>query len=472
MRIFKGIENIHAVIERHENEWRREQGEQVEEQPTSYGLEESVRRRMTKSAAEGSGRFSPDRFLGGSAKKKSEKPGEVENLENEEIEENEEFENPEPELVSVIKQEGIPHSWLYNEVIKAINDATGGKKNTKVVAIFIPVIQNGKEFEDLPVDASVTLPPVTEDELRLEEVSQEEIEESERTVEAIIDGFEKIEEEQEAQAELKEVEKPEENSELENENEEPTEPIEEIIEEPAPVEKEIEPEPEPEPEAESIPETLPEEIIEAATEAPAPDEDEIEEIETEVPEAQAQGQEEHHDFNLLPEGQEHPDEEIAEAFNTMQAKFDEALAQTPPEPEPETEATEDLAEPEALEEEILEEESESEELLEPEEPEISEPEALDFEEIPVIKDDEEDEAPVEELIEEVTEEPREAETHEIENETEESDEPKPAPLEEFDDEVFIEPMEAINRLNELPDDDESLHDEDDDEVIKLNTDEQ
>ena len=66
MRIFKGLENIHAVIDRHESEWRREQGEEPSDKHPRVSLEESVRRRLTEPpVTEGSGKFSADRFLGG-----------------------------------------------------------------------------------------------------------------------------------------------------------------------------------------------------------------------------------------------------------------------------------------------------------------------------------------------------------------------------------------------------------------------
>ena len=76
----------------------------------------------------------------------------------------------EPEFVEVIKQKDNKHSWLYNEVVKAIRDASGDGRNTKVIAIFVPVVQNGKEFEDLPVSEIVELSPVDEDAVKIEEL--------------------------------------------------------------------------------------------------------------------------------------------------------------------------------------------------------------------------------------------------------------------------------------------------------------
>ena len=43
MRIFKGLENIHSVIDRHEAEWRKEQGD-VSERLSPISIEENVRR--------------------------------------------------------------------------------------------------------------------------------------------------------------------------------------------------------------------------------------------------------------------------------------------------------------------------------------------------------------------------------------------------------------------------------------------
>ena len=170
MRTFKGLENIHSVIDMHVAEWRKEQGE-PEEEISELSLEENVRRRLTTgmNPNTGTGRFSADRFLG--AKPKKQKKFEAPEPKLEEVEEIEADEEPEVEIKSVIKHpDDKPHSWLYNEVVKAINDSAKGLgKNTKIVAIFIPVVQNGKEFEDLPVNEIVTLPPVNEEAVKIEE---------------------------------------------------------------------------------------------------------------------------------------------------------------------------------------------------------------------------------------------------------------------------------------------------------------
>ena len=169
MRISKGLENIHSVIDRHEAEWRKEQGE-ISEVDEALSLEESVRRRLT-APSNPEGRFSPDRFLGASQKSKND---------------NSDGDEKKVEIVSVIKSQdnNKQHSWLYNEVVKAINDAADDK-NIKVVAVFVPVIQNSKEFEDLPVDRIVNLPPVSEDEISIsaEELEQAQEPEQEQTQE-------------------------------------------------------------------------------------------------------------------------------------------------------------------------------------------------------------------------------------------------------------------------------------------------
>ena len=154
MRIFRGLENIHSVIDKHQAEWLREQGEESE-RPKRLSVEERIRRSFAEST--GTGRFSADRFMGGHA------------AENQHVKAKE----PEPELqsesnssvevVNVIPQKDENHSWLYNEVLKAINDAIGDRKNTKVIAIFVPVVQNGKEFESLPADEIITINTVPEE---------------------------------------------------------------------------------------------------------------------------------------------------------------------------------------------------------------------------------------------------------------------------------------------------------------------
>ena len=286
MRISKGLENIHSVIDRHEAEWRKEQGE-ISEVDEALSLEESVRRRLT-APSNPEGRFSPDRFLGASQKSKND---------------NSDGDEKKVEIVSVIKSQdnNKQHSWLYNEVVKAINDAADDK-NIKVVAVFVPVIQNSKEFEDLPVDRIVNLPPVSEDEIS---ISAEELEQTQETSEdfnllpetqiesdeELAEAFQTMEEKLDDSLQ-KENEENEENEEAvesesveEVENVEPSEPIEQeeiaVIqeiqepEEPEAVE-EIEVE---EVESEGQPEILQHEEIEITSESP----EVLEEISNETP---------------------------------------------------------------------------------------------------------------------------------------------------------------------------------------------
>ncbi|MBQ3645522.1 MAG: hypothetical protein II960_02865 [Synergistaceae bacterium] len=283
MRISKGLENIHSVIDRHEAEWRKEQGE-ISEVDEALSLEESVRRRLT-APSNPEGRFSPDRFLGASQKSKND---------------NSDGDEKKVEIVSVIKSQdnNKQHSWLYNEVVKAINDAADDK-NIKVVAVFVPVIQNSKEFEDLPVDRIVNLPPVSEDEISISAEEQEQTQETNEDFnllpetqiesdEELAEAFQTMEEklDDSLQKENEENEEAVESESVEEvENVEPSEPIEQeeiaVIqeiqepEEPEAVE-EIEVE---EVESEGQPEILQHEEIEITSESP----EVLEEISNETP---------------------------------------------------------------------------------------------------------------------------------------------------------------------------------------------
>lgn len=173
MRIFRGLENIHSVIDRHEAEWRKEQGEEPKHDTIS--LEEAVRRRLTAPYDEGSGRFSADRFLGGKSEPVTPKPKlavETE-TETETVPVHEPETDTEPEAIEIIKSKDGRHSWLYNEVMKAISDASKDSKNTKIIAVFIPVVQNGKELESLPADETVTVQPIDIENTKVEAVDEE-----------------------------------------------------------------------------------------------------------------------------------------------------------------------------------------------------------------------------------------------------------------------------------------------------------
>ena len=310
MKIFRGLENLNSVIDQHEYEWRREQGEEPEKRET-VSLEEAVRRRLTAQPSEGSGRFSADRFLGG-------KSGPA---------------NNEPEAVEIIKAKDERHSWLYNEVMKAVKDASKGGK-TKVVAVFIPVIQNGKEFEELPVDETVTLSPIDEEFTRIEELPEHE---AEQVIENVSEDFQLLPEPQaepdpELAAAFTEMEEKLDEQILEKrQQEEQEEQEQEEAEQEVVTVTEEEPEPELEAEPATVIENLPEE---------------------QTPEAQEE------------------QEEIEEAAEVQEIEENEEIE--------DSEESEETAEGEPL---TFEEAGETEEVEEPEAEEFSLPEILDDDEV-------------------------------------------------------------------------------------------
>ena len=419
MRIFRGLENIHSVIDRHEAEWRREQGEEPE-RPRLPSLEESVRRRLTATQSEGSGKFSADRFLGGKTEPVTLKKPPMPEPEpaNAEPEAEPETASVEPEAVPETEAvntapESSPadtagHSWLYNEVMNAVNTASAGSKDTKIVAVFVPVIQSegeardipadddeadydgenvraveiirnkdgrhsrlydevmsalndaaddsrrivavfvpllqdGKEFENLPADETITLSPVSEDAVRIEtpqEAEAENVDISAAPVEAV----------PVIAAMIAEVLEPE------------SEPLQEIILEPEAVQEialepetvpELEPVPEvvPEPEPEPVPEVVLEpepvpEIVPEPEPAPEiiPEPEPVPEVVPETEPKQETQQTSAEDFDLIPEGKVEADTELAEAFREMEEKLDEATdadEQPAPEQMPEPEIPED-----------------------------------------------------------------------------------------------------------------------------------
>ncbi len=424
MRIFKGLENIHAVIDRHNNEWRRENGEP---EIPEYTPNEAARKRWEKTMNGGTGGRNPKRFLEGTKK---------------EVREDTAGEGPEVEIVEAIKQEGVQHSWLYNEVEKAVRAAVADdRKHTKVIAIFVPVIQNAKEFEEIPVDESVTLPPV-EEEIPVEDDTM---------------PFEIVVEEGSVPEEFTEITA----------------------------------------EAEEIPEEITEKIVEEVSEqnSDALNELDAPEMPEEAPQ-EKQPAENSAGFDLIPESQEHPDEELVEAFNTMEEKLAES-------PEP---AVEELT---SVEEEITEqapgdnqgglmedsfrntaEENAmaddfgglpvldgSEEVQEAPVEEIENGEAMSFDEFPVIKEEssensnENDEADVEDFIEEVKPEAKDEAGKKINTKkTPELNPFEPPAIDDFeDDEVFEEPLEMLDETpSDFTDfDDGEINDEIDNKDIKI-----
>lgn len=352
MRTFKGLENIHSVIDKHIAEWRKEQGEPPAE-PESISIEERVKRHLIEPEP-----IKPDlkprdpnRFI--NAEVSHEEPTAPHEEAHEEQPDNE------PEIISVIKQkEDEHHSWLYNEVLKAIKDAAGDGRNTKVIAVIVPVVQNAKEFENLPVNETITLSPVEE-------------ETGEPVIEELISEEPVQEPEPEPAAE---------------------EPTPEPEQEPEPEISTTEPEPEleqPEPEENS-------EVVIEENEEPA--DTTTEEITEELPEP-----EEAESVNdIIPEGQDEPDEEEAEAFRQMEESLDESLrekaeelAQVEPDESEDEEAEEDgeieaVVMPEISEDEEADDLAVEDEELEPaedggegeEEEEISAGEPMSFTEIP------------------------------------------------------------------------------------------
>lgn len=323
MRIDKAIENIQAAIDRHQDEWLKANG---------YEPEPHVRKPRAESQAKSakkipSASLPANRFLGSST---DEKGSEV-------------------EVVEVIKQTDQHHSWLYNEVLKAINDAIGNRKNAKVVAVFIPVVQNGSEFKDLPVNEAITLSEVSEEDITPEisaAILEQEPEESESQTE---------QEEPELQLE------PEEQSEQEELEAEETSEEEILL---------------PSPEEESgEPEAMPDAIEEIMIDSPVEDIEESEEpAEIEEP---ATDEEPTAEDDLLENVmlEPHEEEEIAEIFGDMEEKLDEQLQET-------EEIPETLTEPESESEPVVLEELEEF----PEDENFDDGEKLNFDEIPFSSD--------------------------------------------------------------------------------------
>lgn len=310
MRTFKGLENIHSVIDKHVAEWRKENGEPPVENKPRRSIEDML-----------------EDYLGPSVKPNPEPEAPKE--------------TQEPEIISIIKQkEEGPHSWLYNEIVKAIKDAAGDGHNTKVIAVIVPVVQSDKELQDLPVNETVTL---------------------ESPVEISIDTTDS------SQTEEPEVDVPE--------------PAQASNEEPEVLQSEEEVQP--------LTEAIEQEQEQEITEEPEP--------ELEIPELEEKPEEAESVDDILPKGQDEPDAEEAEAFSKMQESLDESLREKAEELAQEAQAVE--SEPEAVIMPEIPEYDESEELapveeeeleLEPleEDEEISQGEPLEFTEIPLDEDEE------------------------------------------------------------------------------------
>lgn len=128
MRTFnRGVENLKYLMAKHEAEWRIEKGEEGVKVPTLENFASTPIKPPRKSESN----LPENRFLSSA--------------------------EPKVESVQVLENSGKHHSWLYNEVMKAINDAAAKNKNSRIIAIFVPVLQDSGEFKDLPVDETITI---------------------------------------------------------------------------------------------------------------------------------------------------------------------------------------------------------------------------------------------------------------------------------------------------------------------------
>ena len=384
MRTFnRGVENLKYLMAKHEAEWRIENGEEGVKIPTLENFTSAPIKRPRKSESN----LPENRFLSNA--------------------------EPKVESVQVLENSGKHHSWLYNEVMKAINDAAAKNKNSRIIAIFVPVLQETGEFKDLPVDDVITInkPDNAQDSGITEGESDN-----------IVD-------------------------------------ITSVL-----------PEPEPEP-AESLEELAPvEEIQEAAEESPEPEESsepEAEKIDEIVPDEPSE------DLNAIEspvdEGQ---DLEVVQ-LEEIQEPSEEEESPEPESPE-ELAPVEEIQEP--ADEKVPELNTEALEALKPvEEIQEVEEESPEPEEIsPAVEESEPESEPEPELI--LIEEPvelKELETpDEIVEEIAESESEPPAKLIVIEEEPE-EPAESDSDLAELENLDDSITEEpvlvlpDDDEEIKI-----
>ena len=309
MRNFsKALENIRKAMRDQDEEFRREEGlepKQSKPEPKIPSLKPEPQ--SQPSQQESGGNLSPDRFLNTSIGQKPEHAPESQDTK--------------PEIVEVIPQKDSRHSWLYNEVAKAVQNASGDNPNTKVVAVFVPVVQSGHEFEDLPVHETVELPPVNEEDFRIEE---------EIDINEVPAAFEQELDESQDSHDLEEPasdeQEPTEQEEPAITEQESTEQEELIIVEQVPLEQEELVITEQEPQELEEPAITEQESTEQ--EEPVLTEQEPQELEeSNLPEelSEEPQQAEHLD-ELLPESIDNPDPELAEAFSTMEEKLGESIA--------------------------------------------------------------------------------------------------------------------------------------------------
>ncbi|MBR0204493.1 MAG: hypothetical protein IJQ56_09025 [Synergistaceae bacterium] len=450
MRIFRGLENVHSIIDQHEAEWRKENGEEPL-QPTPRVRTRTLERKVVERYSEAlspepeKAKLNPERFSQSA--------------------------EPQVKAVNVIEQgDSEHHSWLYKEVMKAINDAAAGNKNVKIVAVFVPVIQNSKEFDNLPADETVTISSaINEDDVHpvkpetsepaintaniVEDLippthieSDSELTEAFMTIEENLNS--EAEPEQEPDRSALMMEAPDDSEgEGESESEEsgalPDEPVElaELAaaepvepEKPEVVELVVE-EPEEPPETLAF-EEIKEEPSEESEELELPDIPELEtnpdeqpiELEAEISEALAEVVE-------LVDGSDEPEEsgELDEPVDSLEPTESGELAELEPlKSEPE-------ANPETASESEAESESESKET-----------EPMTFDEIQEEPESEPPaEAPVEEVTEEITEEITEPEDGK--ESPEEPEEGFPLPEDPETDTIVLEPSEeSIGNSDDEP----------------------
>ena len=314
MRDFsKALENIRRAIQDQDSEFRREEGLEPRKPKPAPKMPSLKPEPAPQTSHEDSGgKFAADRFLNTSIGQESAHT------------------HPAPEIVEVIPQKDSRHSWLYNEVAKAVQNASDGSPNTKVVAVFVPVVQSGHELENLPVHETVELPPVHEEDLRIEDeidiqddpvTSEQEPQEPETQEPEDADMTPQAPQEEQQEPEIFADEPQEQEEQVQEEQVQEEPQVQEVLDQ----EDSAFSEPE-----QNTEQHEPEELDSPALESLEP-EQELEQAEPESPEALSEKPEQaEHLDELLPESIEHPDPELAEAYNTMEEKFDESIAEDLP----------------------------------------------------------------------------------------------------------------------------------------------
>ena len=317
----KALENIRKVMQAQDEEFRLEAGLAPRDQkpePKIPSLKpEPV---LEDSHKDSGGKFAANRFLETSI---GQEPAHESAAHHET-----QTQDTAPEIVEVLPQKDSRHSWLYNEVAKAVQNASGGNPNTKVVAVFVPVVQSGHELENLPVHETVELPPVNEDDFRIED--EIDIQNDPVPADSVPQEPENAAAAESEPDETDNFVLDESKTEIPEENDfsegEPSQQEEPVISEPEHQEPEDIPEPQEPVTADAEPQEsaepdLPEELL-------------------------AEPEQAEHLDELIPESIDHPDPELAEAYSTIEEKLDESISaeQEQPEPEQAAETAENPAE--------------------------------------------------------------------------------------------------------------------------------